>query len=119
MLSEKHIQQALHASRVVPLAVAKPHGPLGLEQFAAAVARAVARVRTRRPRVRIEPRPLAPGDSPLTWADISKASRVLGYRPATPLREGLVNFVKWYRESGVGLVPRASDRESLAPFLSF
>jgi len=63
--------------------------------------------------------PLAPGDSPLTWADISKASRVLGYRPATPLREGLVNFVKWYRESGVGLVPRASDRESLAPFLSF
>ena len=39
MLSEKHIQQALHASRVVPLAVAKPHGPLGLEQLAAAVAR--------------------------------------------------------------------------------
>ena len=39
MLSEKQIQQALHASRVVPLAVAKPHGPLGLEQLAAAVAR--------------------------------------------------------------------------------
>src|SRR5215813_7497056 len=39
MLSDKQIQQALHASRVVPLAVAKPHGPLGLEQLAAAVAR--------------------------------------------------------------------------------
>ena len=39
MLSEKQIQQALHASRVVPLAVAKPHGPLGLEQLAVAVAR--------------------------------------------------------------------------------
>src|SRR5215831_7938010 len=39
MLSEKQIQQALHASRVVPLAVATPHGPLGLEQLAAAVAR--------------------------------------------------------------------------------
>jgi hypothetical protein len=39
MLSEKHIQQALHASRVGPLAVAKPHGPLGLEQLAAAVSR--------------------------------------------------------------------------------
>ena len=39
MLSEKQIQQALHASRVVPLAVAKPHGPLGLEQLAAAVSR--------------------------------------------------------------------------------
>ena len=39
MLSEKQIQQALHASRVVPLAVATPHGPLGLEQLAAAVSR--------------------------------------------------------------------------------
>jgi hypothetical protein len=37
MLSEEQIQQALQASRVVPLAVAKPHGPLGLEQLAAAV----------------------------------------------------------------------------------
>ena len=39
MLSEEEIRQALHASRVVPLAVPKPHGPLGLEQLAAAVAR--------------------------------------------------------------------------------
>jgi len=39
MLSEKQIQQAIHASRVVPLAVAKPHGPLGLEQLVAAMSR--------------------------------------------------------------------------------
>ena len=39
MLSEEQIRQALHASRVVPLTVAKPHGPLGLEQLAAAVSR--------------------------------------------------------------------------------
>jgi hypothetical protein len=39
MLSEEQIRQALHASRVVPLSVAKPHGPLGLEQLAAAVSR--------------------------------------------------------------------------------
>jgi hypothetical protein len=38
MLTEKDIQQALHASRVVPLSVPNPHGPLGLEQLAAAVA---------------------------------------------------------------------------------
>jgi hypothetical protein len=37
MLSEEQIRRALHAGRVVPLAVAKPHGPLGLEQLAAAV----------------------------------------------------------------------------------
>ena len=39
MLTEKEIQQALRAGRVVPLAVTNPHGPLGLEQLAAAVAR--------------------------------------------------------------------------------
>ena len=39
MLSEERIRQALHASCVVPLAVAKPHGPLGLERLAAAVSR--------------------------------------------------------------------------------
>jgi hypothetical protein len=39
MLSQQEIQQALRARRVVPLGVPNPHGPLGLEQLAAAVAR--------------------------------------------------------------------------------
>lgn len=38
MLNEAEIQQALHAARVVPLDVGNPHGPLGLEQLAGAVA---------------------------------------------------------------------------------
>ncbi len=40
---------------------------------------------------------LQPGDVPLTWANISKASRLLGYHPATRLESGLKNFVTWYR----------------------
>jgi UDP-glucuronate 4-epimerase len=44
-----------------------------------------------------DPKPLQPGDVPLTWADISKAERLLGYRPATLLAEGLLRFVEWYR----------------------
>ena len=39
MLSKEKIRQALHASRVVPLSVAKPPGLLGLEQLTAAVSR--------------------------------------------------------------------------------
>ena len=39
MLTEEDIRRALHASRVVPLGVDNPHGPLGLEQLAAAVAK--------------------------------------------------------------------------------
>ena len=41
--------------------------------------------------------PNQPGDVPLTWADISKASRLLNYKPATSLDEGLGRFVSWYR----------------------
>lgn len=42
-------------------------------------------------------KPLQPGDVPITWADISKSRRVLGYRPSTSLEEGLKRFVGWYR----------------------
>ncbi len=39
MLTEDEIRRTLHAARVVPINVANPHGPLGLEQLAAAVAK--------------------------------------------------------------------------------
>jgi hypothetical protein len=38
LLTEEEMGRALHADSVVPLGVANPHGPLGLEQLAAAVA---------------------------------------------------------------------------------
>ena len=41
--------------------------------------------------------PNQPGDVPLTWADISNASRLLNYKLATSLEEGLRRFVTWYR----------------------
>ena len=43
------------------------------------------------------------GDVPLTWADISKAGRLLGYHPQTTLEEGLKKFVAWYRGTDPGL----------------
>jgi UDP-glucuronate 4-epimerase len=44
-----------------------------------------------------ETKPTQPGDVPLTWADVSKAGRLLGYRPAKSLEKGLEEFVAWYR----------------------
>jgi UDP-glucuronate 4-epimerase len=44
-----------------------------------------------------DPQPLQPGDVPLTWADLSKSARLLGYQPATLLEDGLKKFVAWYR----------------------
>jgi UDP-glucuronate 4-epimerase len=43
------------------------------------------------------------GDVPLTWADISKARKLLGYHPQTTLEEGLRKFVDWYRAADPAL----------------
>ena len=50
---------------------------------------------------RIERLPDQPGDVPITYADVSKAKRLLGYSPRVPIREGLRRFVRWYRQSAV------------------
>lgn len=47
---------------------------------------------------RIEYLPDQPGDVPITYADVSKAARMLGYSPKVSIREGLERFVDWYRK---------------------
>src|SRR2546421_4869090 len=43
--------------------------------------------------------PEQPGDMPLTCADISKARKLLGYKPTTRLSEGLPRFINWFLHS--------------------
>lgn len=45
----------------------------------------------------IEWLPPQPGDVPRTFADISKAKRLLGYSPVTNIADGVAKFVKWYK----------------------
>ncbi|WP_309120949.1 NAD-dependent epimerase [Paenibacillus sp.] len=45
----------------------------------------------------VEYAPMQPGDVYATYADISELERDVGFRPSTPLREGLGRFVEWYR----------------------
>ena len=45
--------------------------------------------------------PEQPGDVRQTFADITRASAELGYSPRTPFREGLANFVAWFRDPDV------------------
>lgn len=40
--------------------------------------------------------PMQPGDMLATYADISDLERLTGFRPSTPLREGLRKFAEWY-----------------------
>ena len=41
--------------------------------------------------------PTQPGDVPITYADISKAKRLLGYQPKIGIEEGIEKFVEWCR----------------------
>jgi len=42
--------------------------------------------------------PMQPGDVEATYADITDLEREIGFKPATPIEEGIALFVKWYRE---------------------
>ncbi|HEY2138905.1 MAG TPA: NAD-dependent epimerase/dehydratase family protein [Chthoniobacterales bacterium] len=53
-------------------------------------------------KAKINQLPEQPGDVPLTCADISKAKKLLGYNPGTPLSVGLPKFVEWFLEKGKG-----------------
>ena len=41
---------------------------------------------------------MQPGDVPVTYADTSALERDFGFKPHTPLREGLRRFAEWYKE---------------------
>ena len=50
-------------------------------------------------KAKINQLPEQPGDMPLTCADISKARKLLGYKPTTKFSEGLPRFVEWFLKS--------------------
>ncbi len=45
----------------------------------------------------IDSQPLQPGDVPQTFADITKARRLLGYNPQTQIEDGIHKFIEWFR----------------------
>lgn len=47
---------------------------------------------------RIERQSFQPGDVPITFADVTRARRELGYQPSVSIEQGLERFIRWYRE---------------------
>jgi UDP-glucuronate 4-epimerase len=47
----------------------------------------------------IDRKPLQAGDVPITFADISKARRLLGYDPQTKIEDGIRRFIEWFKKS--------------------
>lgn len=48
---------------------------------------------------KIDQQPLQPGDVPQTFADITKARQLLGYKPETQIEAGIHQFVEWFQET--------------------
>jgi UDP-glucuronate 4-epimerase len=41
---------------------------------------------------------MQPGDVPATYAEIDDLERAVGFRPSTPIEEGVRRFIAWYRD---------------------
>ncbi len=42
--------------------------------------------------------PMQPGDVPATFADVDDLMRDVGFKPSTPIAEGIAQFVTWYKQ---------------------
>ena len=45
----------------------------------------------------INRQPAQPGDVPITFANIEKAQRLLGYNPQVKIEDGIPRFIEWFR----------------------
>ncbi|MEE4250948.1 MAG: NAD-dependent epimerase [Alcanivoracaceae bacterium] len=67
------------------------NNPVKLLDYIAAVEKALGK------KAQLEMLPMQPGDVAATCADIDALEDAVGYRPATPIEEGVANFIKWYQ----------------------
>ncbi|CAM8654902.1 WcaG Nucleoside-diphosphate-sugar epimerases [Oxalobacteraceae bacterium] len=67
------------------------NSPVELLAYIAAIEKALGK------KADIDMLPLQPGDVPDTYADVSDLVEQFHYKPATPVDQGIANFVAWYR----------------------
>jgi UDP-glucuronate 4-epimerase len=67
------------------------HNPVELMDYIAAIEKALDK------KAEIEMLPLQPGDVPDTYADITDLIEQFGHKPTTPVKDGIANFIEWYR----------------------
>jgi UDP-glucuronate 4-epimerase len=67
------------------------HNPEPLTEFIAAIEDALGI------KAKQSLQPLQPGDVPATYAETSALRALTGFAPSTPLRQGIVRFIEWYR----------------------
>lgn len=68
------------------------NSPVELMDYIAALEKALGK------KAEMDMLPLQPGDVPDTYADVSDLVEQFGYKPATPVEQGIARFVAWYRD---------------------
>jgi UDP-glucuronate 4-epimerase len=68
------------------------NSPVELMDYIAALEKALGK------NAEMEMLPLQPGDVPDTYADVADLVGEFGYKPETPVEQGIGNFVAWYRD---------------------
>lgn len=67
--------------------------PITLKEMIETIEKAVGK------KAKIDRKPMQPGDVDRTYADITKAKQLIGYAPKTSFRQGIQNFVDWYKKN--------------------
>ena len=68
------------------------NNPVELMDFIAAIENALGE------KAEVNMLPMQPGDVPATYADVADLTRDVGFKPSTPITEGIANFIAWYRD---------------------
>ena len=67
------------------------NAPVALMEFVEAIEKALGK------EAKKEYLPMQPGDVPATYADVNDLITDTGFKPSTPIEEGINNFVQWYK----------------------
>lgn len=64
-------------------------------------------------KAQLEMLPMQPGDVQATFADVTELGKAVGFKPRTPVEEGIARFVAWYRDYyGVDATPSAQSAQT-------
>jgi UDP-glucuronate 4-epimerase len=90
---------ALTADSAVGQAINLGHSePIEIREVISLLEKALGR------KANIERRPPVPEDMPITYANLAKAERILGYKPKMPFAAGVAQFVEWFCSARASLV---------------
>ncbi len=67
------------------------NSPVGLMEFISAIEECLGK------KAKKNFLPMQPGDVPATYADIDDLMEAVGFKPSTPIQEGIRRFVTWYK----------------------